>query len=66
MQVSHCAYSAEENCQAIKDQTCLLQSLMRVYIEIGPQPGWETNRAIKASHGNFMHYFRFIFKKILC
>ena len=24
-----------------------------------PQPGWGTNRAIKASHGIFMHYFRF-------
>ena len=24
-----------------------------------PEPGWGTNRAIKASHGIFIHYFRF-------
>jgi len=32
---------------------------MRVQIELGPQPEWGTNRAIKASHAIFMHYFRF-------
>jgi len=39
MQVSHCVYSTEETGQAIKDQICLPQSLMRVKIETGPQPG---------------------------
>jgi len=52
-------HSAEENGQAIKDQICLSQSLMCVYIELGPQPGWGTNRAIRALHGIFMHCFRF-------
>jgi len=32
---------------------------MRVEIEIDPQPEWGTKRAINASHGIFMHYFRF-------
>jgi len=59
MQVLRCVYSTEETGQAMKDQICLSQSLMRVSIELGPQPGWGTNRAIKASHGIFMHYFRF-------
>jgi len=51
MQVSRYVYSTEANGQAIKDQICLSQSLMRVQIEIGPQPGWGTNQAIKASRG---------------
>jgi len=38
MQVSSCVYSTEENGRAIKDQICLSQSLMRVEIEIDPQP----------------------------
>jgi len=59
MQVSSCVYSTEENGRAIKDQICLSQSLMRVEIEIDPQPEWGTKRAINASHGIFMHYFRF-------
>ena len=42
------------------DQNCLSQSLMRVQIELGRQPGWGTNPAIKASHEIFMHYFRFL------
>jgi len=32
---------------------------MRVWIELGPQAGWEGNRAIKASHEYFMCHFRF-------
>jgi len=40
MQVPRCVYGTQENGKAIKDQNCFSQSLMRVYIELGSQPGW--------------------------
>jgi len=55
-------YRTRENGRARKDQNCISDSLMRVQIELSPQPGWGTNRAIKASHEIFMHYFIFLKK----
>jgi len=40
MQVSRCVYTAQVNDWAMKDQNCVSQILMRMKIELGPQPGW--------------------------